>query len=191
MLSVLVLFGLLALVSSQESTSTSSGDGGIHQVQVSTSSIGRIKYEDGEVILYPNQRKPTDIFFTPFPRVDPASSECQDNILSGHVELSLSVELYTSRLVQNIHAYLKRHFPKLCAENETCDASLLPMSAIRLVQKGRRTDKVRQMYTIGDEWHSNTALLQSIEFPIYTTNESVCEHLRSSIVERCYLSNFK
>ncbi|CAF1578863.1 unnamed protein product, partial [Didymodactylos carnosus] len=99
MLSTLLLFGLLGLVSSQDSTSTSSRSIVIHQVEVGTSSIGRIKYEDGEVILYPNQRKPTDIFFTPFPRVDPSNSECQENILSSHVELSLSVELYTPQLV--------------------------------------------------------------------------------------------
>ncbi|CAF2563130.1 unnamed protein product [Rotaria sp. Silwood2] len=86
---------------------------------------------------------------------------------------------------------MKQYFPKLCSENSTCDASLLPMSAIRLVQKGLRTDKSRQMYTINEEWRSNTLLLQSIEFVIYTANQSICEHLRSSIVERCYLSNFE
>ncbi|CAF3438751.1 unnamed protein product, partial [Rotaria sp. Silwood2] len=183
--------GLLTQVLSQDSTLNSSDGIVIHQVEVQTSSIGRIKYDDGEVILYQNQRKPTDIFFTPFPRVNPLSSECHESILSGHVELSLSVELYTSLLIQVIQSYMKQYFPKLCSENSTCDASLLPMSAIRLVQKGLRTDKSRQMYTINEEWRSNTLLLQSIEFVIYTANQSICEHLRSSIVERCYLSNFE
>ena len=187
MLSTLIIFGLLALVSS--STSTSGDD--IWKVQVGTSSMGRIKYEDGEVVLYQNRLKPTDIFFTPFPRVNPTSSDCFANILSGHVELSLSVELHTARLVQAVKTYLRQHFSTLCGENATCDVSVLPMSAIRLVQKGLRTSKTRQMYTINDEWHSNTLLLQTIEFVIYTANESTCEHLRSSIVERCYLSNFE
>ncbi|CAF4565866.1 unnamed protein product, partial [Rotaria sp. Silwood2] len=183
--------GLLTQVLSQDSTLNSSDGIVIHQVEVQTSSIGRIKYDDGEVILYQNQRKPTDIFFTPFPRVNPLSSECHENILSGHVELSLSVELYTPLLIQVIQGYMKQYFPKLCSENSTCDASLLPMSAIRLVQKGLRTDKSRQLYTINEEWRSNTLLLQSIEFVIYTANQSICEHLRSTIVERCYLSNFE
>jgi hypothetical protein len=192
MLSTLVSFGLLALVWSQHSTSTPSNDGsGIFQVEVRTSNIGRIKYEDGEVILSQNQRKLTDIFFTPFPRVDSTSTECRENLLSDYVELSLSVELYTPQLVQAVHAYLKQRFSSLCSENGTCDVSLLPMNSIRLVQKGLRTNKARQMYTINNEWHSNTLLLQSIEFIIYTANESVCENLRSSISERCHLSNFE
>jgi hypothetical protein len=191
MLSTLVLFGLLVLVSFQVSTSTSSGDGGIHQVEVGTSSIGRIKYDDGEVILYSNQRKPTDIFFTPFPRVDAASTECRENLLSDHVELTLSVELYTPQLVRAVNNYMKQRFSTLCGVNETCDISLLPMNAIRLIQKGLRTNKAREMYTINDEWHSNTLLLQSIEFIIYTANDSVCEKLRLSIAERCHLSNFE
>ncbi len=103
----------------------------------------------------------------------------------------LAVELYTPQLVQAIQAYLKRHFSTLCAGNETCDVSLLPMSAIRLVQKGRWTDKARQMYTINDEWYSNTLLLQSIKFVLYMANQNVCEHLRSSIVKQCYLPNFE
>ncbi|CAF3355478.1 unnamed protein product [Rotaria sp. Silwood2] len=186
-----MFIGLLTQILSQDSTLNSSDGIVIHQVEVQTSNIGRIKYDDGEVILYQNQRKPTDIFFTPFPRVNPLSSECHENILSGHVELSLSVELYTPLLIQVIQGYMKQYFPKLCSENSTCDASLLPMSAIRLVQKGLRTDKSRQLYTINEEWRSNTLLLQSIEFVIYTANQSICEHLRSTIVERCYLSNFE
>ncbi|CAF0985067.1 unnamed protein product [Rotaria sp. Silwood1] len=188
---IFIIIGLLTQVLCQDSALNSSDGIVIHQVEVQTSSIGRIKYEDGEVILYQNQRKPTDIFFTPFPRVNPVNSECNENILSGHIELSLSVELYTSLLIQVIQSYMKQYFPKLCNENSTCDASLLPMSAIRLVQKGLRTDKSRQMYTINDEWRSNTLLLQSIEFVIYTMNQSVCEQLRSSIVKQCYLSNFE
>ena len=191
MLSKLVLFGLLVLVVSKDSTSMTSDDVDIWRVQVGTSSMGRIKYEDGEVALYQNRLKPTDIFFTPFPRVKPTSSDCYENILSGHVELSLSVELYTSQLVQAVKTYLRQHFSTLCGENTACEVSLLPMSAVRLVQKGLPTTKTRQMYTIDNEWHSNTLLLQTIEFVIYTTNQSVCEHLRSSIVERCYLSNFE
>lgn len=191
MLSKLVFFGLLVLASSKDSTSTTSDDVDIWKVEVGTSSMGRIKYEDGEVVLYQNRLKPTDIFFTPFPRVNPTNSDCYENILSGHVELSLSVELHTSRLVQAVKTYLKDHFSTLCGENAACDVSLLPMSAVRLVQKGLRTSKTRQMYMINDEWHSNTLLLQTIEFIIYTTNQSACERLRSSIVERCYLSNFE
>jgi hypothetical protein len=153
--------------------------------------MGRIKYEDGEVVLYQNRHKPTDVFFTPFPRVDPMNSECQNNILSGHVELGLSVELYTTQLIQAIEAYLKRRFPTLCAQNETCDVSLLPMNTIRLIQNGRRTDTARQIYTINDEWYSNTLLLQSIKFVLYMANQSVCEYVRSSIVKQCYLPNLE
>lgn len=191
MFSNLIFFGLLALVSAKDPTETSSDDVDIWKVQVGTSSIGRIKYEDGEVILYSNQGKPTDIFFTPFPHVDPSTSQCHENILSGHVELSLSVKLYTPQLIQLVQTYLKQHFRSLCVENGTCDVSLLPMNAIRLIQKGRRTNYTRQLYTVNDEWHSNTLLLQEIMFVIYAANKSICEHLLSSIVKRCYLSNFE
>ncbi|CAF3997016.1 unnamed protein product [Rotaria magnacalcarata] len=187
MLSTLITFGFLIIFSS--SASTDSDD--IWKVEIGTSSMGRIKYEDGEVVLYQNRLKPTDIFFTPFPRVDPTTSNCLENILSGYIELNLSVELYTSRLVHAVKSYLKQYFSELCAKNVTCDVSLLPMSAVRLVQKGLRTSKTRELYTIDDEWHSNTLLLQAIDFVIYTTNQTACERLRSSIVERCYLSNFE
>ena len=192
MFSILVFFGLFALVFSSDSASVPSDSGnGIFQVEVRTSNIGRIKYEDGEVILSQNLRKQTDIFFTPFPRVDPTSTECRENLLSDHIELTLSVELYTPQLIQAVHSYLKQRFSTLCSENGTCDVSLLPMNAIRLVQKGLRTHKARQMYTINDEWHSNTLLLQSVGFIIYTANQSVYEKLRLSIAEQCHLSNFE
>ncbi|CAF3261716.1 unnamed protein product, partial [Rotaria socialis] len=135
MLSTLITFGFLIIFLS--SASTDSDD--IWKVEIGTSSMGRIKYEDGEVVLYQNRLKPTDIFFTPFPRVDPTTSNCLENILSGYIELNLSVELYTSRLVQAVKSYLKQYFSELCAQNVTCDVSLLPMSAVRLVQKGLRT----------------------------------------------------
>lgn len=187
MLSILIVFGFLITFSS--STSNDSDD--IWRVQIGTSSMGRIKYEDGEVVLYQNRLKPTDVFFTPFPRVDPTASNCLQNILSGYVELNLSVELYNSRLVKAVKSYLKQYFSELCAQNITCDASLLPMSAIRLVQKGLRTSQTREMYVIDDEWRSNTLLLQAIDFVIYTKNQSACERLCSSIIENCYLSNFE
>ncbi|CAF1670609.1 unnamed protein product, partial [Rotaria sp. Silwood1] len=144
-------------------------DGGIFHVKVRTSNIGRIKYEDGEVLLAQNLEKPTDIFFTPFPRVDPSSTECQENELSGQTELILSVDLYTSQLIRDVHAYINKRYPTLCngdvEENMTtkCDVSLLPMNAIRLVQKGLRSNMSRLKYLVDDQWHSNTLLLQSVQ----------------------------
>ncbi|CAF1210210.1 unnamed protein product [Adineta steineri] len=192
MLRVLTLFHLVGIVLLQNVLASPNDDeDGIFQVAVRTNNIGRIKYEDGEVILSQNQHKPTDIFFTPFPRINPTDNECRENLLSDHMELVLSVGLYTPKLIRAVDTYMKERFSALCKLNGTCDISLLPMNAIRLVQKGLRTNKARQQYTINDEWHSNTLLLQTIEFIIYTANKSVCEKLRSSIAERCHLSNFE
>lgn len=189
----LLYFGILTLICFQNSTASrhSEEHSSIWGIEVRTTNIGRVKYEDGEVILSQNQGKLTDIFFTPFPRVNPLNSECHQNILSGYVELSLSVDLYTPQLIQTVRNYLKEHFSTLCGENKTCAISLLPMNSIRLVQKGPRKNQTQQLYMIDNQWYSNTVLLQSMDFPIYMTNESVCDHLRSSIVKRCYLPNFE
>ncbi|UJR18034.1 hypothetical protein I4U23_004935 [Adineta vaga] len=153
--------------------------------------VGRVKYENGEVILFQNREKPTNFFFTPFPLVNPSNSRCHRNILSGYVELSLSVELYTSHLIEAVHEYLKEHFSTLCDTNKTCHISMLPMNVMGLIEKGLRTNETRENYKINQEWFSNTIFLQSINFPIYTMNESICEHLLSSLVDDCYLSNFE
>ncbi|CAF3856951.1 unnamed protein product [Rotaria sp. Silwood1] len=65
------------------------------------------------------------------------------------------------------------------------------MHSIRLFQKGLRTTESRKKYTVDSEWHSNTQLRQTIEFIIYTSNMSICENLKDSIISRCHLSNFE
>ncbi|CAF4967307.1 unnamed protein product [Rotaria sp. Silwood1] len=194
---VLLVLALAIFATTGSKVEEKASDGGIFHVKVRTSNIGRIKYEDGEVLLAQNLEKPTDIFFTPFPRVDPSSTECQENELSGQTELILSVDLYTSHLIRDVHAYINKRYPTLCngdvEENMTtkCDVSLLPMNAIRLVQKGLRSNMSRLKYLVDDQWHSNTLLLQSVQFIIYTHNISVCHQARSAIVDRCQMSNFE
>ncbi|CAF4893587.1 unnamed protein product, partial [Rotaria sp. Silwood1] len=166
---VLLVLALTIFATTVSKVEEKASDGGIFHVKVRTSNIGRIKYEDGEVLLAQNLEKPTDIFFTPFPRVDPSSTECQENELSGQTELILSVDLYTSHLIRDVHAYINKRYPTLCngdvEENMTtkCDVSLLPMNAIRLVQKGLRSNMSRLKYIVDDQWHSNTLLLQSVQ----------------------------
>ncbi|CAF3972341.1 unnamed protein product [Rotaria sp. Silwood1] len=194
---VLLVLALAIFATTGSKVEEKASDGGIFHVKVRTSNFGRIKYEDGEVLLAQNLEKPTDIFFTPFPRVDPSSTECQENELSGQTELILSVDLYTSHLIRDVHAYINKRYPTLCngdvEENMTtkCDVSLLPMNAIRLVQKGLRSNMSRLKYLVDDQWHSNTLLLQSVQFIIYTHNISVCHQARSATVDRCQMSNFE
>ncbi|CAF1225384.1 unnamed protein product [Adineta ricciae] len=181
MFSTLLYLGITALFFVQNSLSE-------HSVG---SNVGRVKYENGEVILFQNLDKPTNFFFTPFPLVNPLNSRCHRNILSGYAELSLAIDLYTSQLIQAVNEYVKELFPTLCDSNQTCHTAMVPMNVIGLVQNGLRTNETREMYQIGQEWFPNTIFLQSIHFPIYTTYEDVCERLLSSLVSDCYLSNFE
>jgi hypothetical protein len=156
-----------------------------------TYNVGRVKYENGEVSLFQNQDKPTNFLFTPFPLVNSSNSKCHENILSGYIELSLSVDLYTSKLTETIKTYLKEQIPTLCDQNTTCHISMLPMNVIGLIQKGLRTNQSKEMYKIHSDWFPNPIFLQSINFPIYTMNKSICEDLLSSLIKNCYLSNFE
>ncbi|CAF4192660.1 unnamed protein product, partial [Adineta steineri] len=186
------IFAIILLVCFQKSVSElSEHPSGSWRTDIRTTNVGRVKYEKGEVNLFQNQEKPTSFFFTPFPLVNPSNSKCHTNILSGYVELSFAVELYTSQLTEAVNNYLKEHFSKLCNSNKTCHISMLPMNVIGLIQKGLRANKIQEMYQINQEWFPNTVFLQSINFPIYTKNESICEHLLSSLVDDCYLSNFE
>ena len=182
-----VLFLLINTVDADGSSSSSSKS--IFQAKLATTNIGRFKYQDGEVLLSQNQLRSTDFFFTPFPHIEPNLTECNYNDLSGHCELTLSVSLYTSHLVNSIEQHLKQYY-NIC-RIEHCDVSLLPMHSIRLHQKGLRTRDSQQKYVLDNDWHSNTQLRQSIEFIIYTTNMSVCQHLKISISSHCHLSNFE
>ena len=65
------------------------------------------------------------------------------------------------------------------------------MHSVRLFQRGLRTTDSRNRYTLDNEWHSNTQLRQTIEFIIYTSNMSVCQNLKESIVSPCRLANFE
>ncbi|CAF0795714.1 unnamed protein product [Adineta steineri] len=186
------IFAIILLVCFQKSVSElSEYPSGNWRTDIRTTNVGRVKYEKGEVNLFQNQEKPTNFFFTPFPLVNPSNSRCHTNILSGYVELSFAVELYTSQLTEAVNNYLKEHFSTLCNSNKTCHISMLPMNVIGLIQKGLRANKIEEMYKINQEWFPNTVFLQSINFPIYTKNQSICEHLLSSLVDDCYLSNFE
>ena len=169
-------------------------NGGIFQVEVSTKNIGRIKYRDGEVVIAQNQQKDTDFFFTPFPYLQHEETQCHEDTLSDRVELALHVELYTPQLIQAVTDYLFKKQPFLCgntSSSSVCDISLLPMNAIRLVQKGLRSGNTRHRYTLEDSWQSATLLLQSMEFIIYTSSMTVCEQLRKTLTEKCRLPNFE
>ncbi|CAF3875393.1 unnamed protein product, partial [Adineta steineri] len=186
------IFAIILLVCFQKSVSElSEHPSGNWRTDIRTTNVGRVKYKKGEVNLFQNQEKPTSFFFTSFPLVNPLNSKCHTNILSGYVELSLAVELYTSQLTEAVNNYLKEHFSTLCNSNKTCHISMLPMNVIGLIQKGLRANKTQEMYKINQEWFPNTVFLQSINFPIYTKNESICEHLLSTLVDDCYLSNFE
>src|ERR1700722_15576896 len=78
-----------------QSASELTNNGGIFQVEVSTKTICRIKYRDGEVVIAQNQQKNTDFFFSPFPYLQPEETQCHENVLSDRIELGLQVELYT------------------------------------------------------------------------------------------------
>ncbi|CAF1039538.1 unnamed protein product [Didymodactylos carnosus] len=149
---------------------------------------GRFKYQDGEVYLLQNQRKPIDFFFTPFPHIEPNLTECSLNEFSGHNELTLSVSLYTPNLINSIGDHLKQHY-NIC-RIQHCDVSPLPMHSIRLFQKGLRTNDTQSKYTLDKEWQSNTQLRQTVELIIYTSTMSVCESARTSLTSRCRLPNF-
>lgn len=187
MLRAIVYFGIFTFIYSPLSAEQAT----FAAVSLRSESVGRMKYEDGEVILFASERTPASIFFTPMPRLDPSASKCYVNVLNEHVELNLAVQLYTSAMAAAIHSYAKRHWSTMCAANDTCDVFLLPIRAIRLVHKTRRTNVTRQLFTVNEEWSSYTTFMQSIDFSIHSPNENACEQLRTSIVERCRLSDFE
>lgn len=193
MISVFVLFSLFGVVFVQGSASNSINEGRtiIYRANFLLDNIGHIKYEDGEIFIYQNQKKPTHFFFTPFPVVNPWNSECHNNMLTGHTEFTLVVELYTPKLVQAVHAYLHQQFPIIFNPNNTVSLSLLPVDTIRLVQNGHRKKSSQEVYTIGDKCYYNTLFRRSVKFPIYTVNETVCEHLKSSVIQNCRMLNLR
>lgn len=178
-------FGYINTVNNASSV----GSNNIWLARFETTNVGRFKYQDGEVILSQNQLRPSDFFFSPFPHIEPNLTECYSNDLSGHIELALSVSLYTTNLLDSVEQYIKQH-QNIC-RNERCEVSLLPMHSVRLFQRGLRTTDAKTRYTLDNEWHSNTQLRQTIEFIIYTSNMSVCQNLKESIVLRCRLANFE
>ncbi len=171
----------------------------IFQLEVRTTNIGRVKYRDGEVVLSQNQKKETDIFFTPFPHFAFNSTECQDNELTGHTGLILAVQLYNDGLIDTVHAYLNKFHPAICNTNSTqdrwlssrCHVSLLPMNEIRMVQKSQITTSAPLKYTLDDAWKPNNMLLQTIDFVLNTANMSVCEKIRTVLTTKCRLFNFE
>jgi hypothetical protein len=173
-----------------ESTSNS----GNFQVEVSPKIIGRIKYRDGEVVIYQNEQKHTDFFFTPFPYLQPNETQCHENFVTDDIELELRVEFYTPELIQAVKDYLYKYQSSLC-DNTTyssaCDISLLPMNSVRLVQRGSRSNTIHQKYTLEENWQPTTLRLQSMGFVIYTWNMTVCEQLRTTLAKKCRLSNFE
>lgn len=82
-----------------QSGSELANNGGIFHIEVSTKNIGRIKHQDGEVIIAQNQQKQTDFFFIPFPYLQSDETQCYNDALSGRIELGLQVELYTPQLI--------------------------------------------------------------------------------------------
>ncbi|CAF4241658.1 unnamed protein product [Rotaria socialis] len=163
-----------------------------HYIQNETiviTSIGRFKYQDGEVILLKNKQKASEFFFTPFPYIEPNYTACNYNDFSGRTELTLVLSLYTTDLLESIESHIKKH-QKIC-RTEHCSASLLPMHSIRLFEKGNRTKESQIKYTLDNQWYSNTPLRQTMEFIIYTLNMSICESFQDSIISRCRLPNFE
>ncbi|CAF4954337.1 unnamed protein product, partial [Rotaria sp. Silwood1] len=159
-----------------------------------TKNIGRIKYQDGEVVIKQNQQKQTDFFFTPFPYLRPEETQCYENVFSDRVELGLQVELYTPQLIRAVKDYVYKYQSSLCGNTTSlpmCDVSLLPMHSIRLVQKDTRPNNTDQKYTLVESWYSATLLLQSMKFIMYTSNITVCEQLRKALTENCQLPNFE
>ncbi|CAF1297319.1 unnamed protein product [Rotaria sp. Silwood1] len=189
---IFLLLTYKAVAEQQESDSTNNG--GIFQVEMGTKNIGRIKYQDGEVVIAQNQQKQTDFFFTPFPYLRPEETQCYENVFSDRAELGLQVELYTPQLIRAVKDYLYKYQLSLCGNTTSlsmCDVSLLPMHSIRLVQKDARPDNIHQKYILVESWHSATLLLQSMEFIMYTSNITVCEQLRKALTEKCRLPNFE
>ena len=181
------------IVAEQKGSDLTSDDNEF-QTNVDTKKIGRMKYLDGEVIIFQSQQKSTDFFFTPFPFVQPEQTKCHNNILDNRVELGLQFQLYTSQLIQSAKDYLHKHQSSLCGINQTsnvCDVSLIPINSIRLVQRESRLNNTHHLYTLEDSWYSGGLLLQSMEFIIYASNMSVCEQLRQTLTERCRLSSLE
>jgi hypothetical protein len=163
------------------------------QVEVSTKNIGRIKYRDGEVSIAQSQQKRTDFFFTPFPYLQAAETECYENVFSDRIELTLQVQLYTPQLIQAVKDYLSKYQSSLCGNmtsSSICDVSLLPINSIRLAQRGSRVNSSYSKYTL-EEWESGALLLESMNFIIYASNMTVCEQLRRALADKCRLSNFE
>ncbi len=164
------------------------------QVELTPKKIGRMKYLDGEIMIFQNKHKHTDFFFTPFPYVQHEQTQCYENVLNDRIELGLQVELYTSQLIEAVKDYLYKHQSVLCGNTTSsfiCDVSLLPINSIRLIQKNFRSSNTHQKYTLEDSWQSNDLLLQSIEFVIYVSNMTLCEQLRTTLTEKCRLPNFE
>lgn len=65
------------------------------------------------------------------------------------------------------------------------------MNSIRLIQKGFRSNTTHNKFTLEESWLSATRLLQSMEFIIYTSNTTICEQLRSTLINRCRLPYFE
>ena len=168
---------------------TQGADSNIHTEQMIANNLGRFQYQDGEVTIFQNKLMPSDFFFTPFPNIEPNFTDCHYNDLSGHTELTLVVALYTAGLVDSVRRHIKNRNDTCHVQH--CGVSLLPMHSIRLVQKDLRTSESKKKYTLDSEWHSNTQLRQTIEFIMYTSNMSICEDLRGSIISRCRLSNLE
>ena len=160
-----------------------------HVSPIAVTNLGRLPYQDGEVILFQNQLKLADIFFTPFPEVEPKLTECGDNEFSGRTELTLVVSLYTTKLFESIKHHIKRQY-NICP-TENCGISLLPVQSIRLMQKGLQKPEAKKKYTLNSDWQSNTQLRQTVQFIIYTSNMSTCKSLQNSISSSCRLSQFE
>ena len=161
----------------------------INGSQITATNLGRFPYQDGEVILFQNQLKLDNFFFTPFPQVEPNLTECSDNEFSGRTELILFVSLYTTDLLESVERHIKSQNDTCPTEN--CHVSLLPIQSIRLLQKGLQTPESKTKYTLNSEWQNKTALLQMVQFIIYTSNMSTCESLQNAITSRCRLSDFE
>ncbi|CAF3084991.1 unnamed protein product [Rotaria sp. Silwood2] len=168
---------------------TQNANNSIDIEQITTTNVGRFQYQDGEVILFQNQLKPSYFFFTPFPHIEPNLTDCNYNDLSGYTELTLMVSLYTTNLLESIKHHVKKQHD-IC-HTKHCEVSLLPIRFIRLTQKGLRTSASKEKYTLDSEWHSNIQLRQTIDFIIYTSNRSICESLKNAIISYCRLSNFE
>ncbi len=187
------LFLTYKTVAGQQGSELVSNDGDF-QVEISTKKIGRMKYLDGEVMIFQNQQKHTEFFFTPFPYLESEETQCHENFLNDRIELGIQVELYTPQLIQATKDYLYKYQSILCGNTTTssmCDVSLLPINSIRLIQRDSRSNKTHQKYTLEDSWQPGTLILQSMEFVIYTSNMTLCEQLRKTLTERCRLPNFE